>query len=102
MKHAIQYRENYMKDLEKYSNYENFELLKQKLDSIKNPLEFYKFMSANELTEDLTYQSNQVLSQEGFNSYLNDLGIETGDIQSTLLEIAEAENKAFEFQAKKD
>lgn len=80
MKQSINYRNNYMKEMEKYKNYDNYELLKKKMDSISNPIRFFDFMSQNELTQDLTYQSDQVLSQEEFNMYLNDLGIETEDV----------------------
>lgn len=76
MKQAINYRENYIKEMEKYKNYENYELLEKKMQQVTNPISFFELMSANELTQDLTYQSDQVLSQEEFNSYLNDLGIE--------------------------
>lgn len=79
MRQAINYRNNYMKEMEKYKNYDNYELLKKKMESITNPIRFFEFMSANELTQDLTYQSDQVLSQEEFNLFLNDLGIETED-----------------------
>jgi hypothetical protein len=37
-------------------------------------------MSKTELTKDLTYQSDQAYTQEEFNRFLNDLGIETEDV----------------------
>lgn len=80
MKQAINYRNNYIKELEKYRNYDNYELLEKKMQQITNPISFFELMSANELTQDLTYQSDEVLSQEEFNSFLNDLGIETEEI----------------------
>lgn len=79
MKQAINYRNNYIQEMKKYRNYENYEKLEKKMNSITNPLSFFELMSANELTQDLTYQSDEVLSQEEFNMYLNDLGIETED-----------------------
>ena len=79
MKQAINYRNNYIQEMKKYRNYENYELLEKKMNSLTNPLSFFEFMSANELTQDLTYQSDEVLSQEQFNMFLNDLGIETED-----------------------
>lgn len=80
MKQAINYRNNYIKEMEKYKNYDNYELLEKKLQQTTNPITFFKLMSANELTQDLTYQSDEVLSQEEFNSFLNDLGIETDEV----------------------
>lgn len=69
------YRENYIRELEKYKNFENYELLENKLKSFKNPLDFYEFISKNELTEDLTYQSDEVYSQDEFNYFLEELEI---------------------------
>lgn len=79
MKQAINYRNNYIQEMKKYRNYENYEKLEKKMNAVTNPLSFFELMSANELTQDLTYQSDEVLSQEEFNMYLNDLGIETED-----------------------
>lgn len=80
MKKAITYRENYLQELEKYKNFQNYEKLEEKLKSITNPVAFYDFMSNTELTKDLTYQSDQAYTQEEFNRFLNDLGIETEDV----------------------
>lgn len=82
MKRSIVYRQNYIEEMKKYSNYENYDKLEAMMNRVTNPLEFYKRMSVNELTKDLTYQSDQVLSQEEFNKFLNELGIETEDIQT--------------------
>lgn len=53
MRRATQYRENYMKALEQMSGYENYDLLKDKLDSIKNPEKFYEFISQSTTLSDL-------------------------------------------------
>ena len=76
MKRSIVYRENYIKEMKKYSHFDNYELLMEKLNSIKNPINFYEFVSQNEFTGDLTWQSDQYYTQEAFNAYLQDLGIE--------------------------
>lgn len=81
MKKATIYKENYLKDLSKYSGYDNYELLMAKLKNL-NPIEFYEVMSVNVTIKDLTYTSDQVFSQEEFNAFLNDLGIETTDIMT--------------------
>lgn len=73
MKRAITYRENYMKEMEKYSSFENYKKLMKKLKSIKNPLVFYDFVSKNEITKDLTYQSDQYYAEQEFNIFVSDL-----------------------------
>ena len=75
MKKALNYMNNYLQELEKYSHLDNYNKLMNELQKYKNPISFYEFMSKNELTQDLTYQSDQYFSQQAFNSYLEDLGI---------------------------
>jgi hypothetical protein len=85
MKRASLYRENYMKALEQMSNYDNYDLLKEKLDSIKNPEEFYKYISQSTTLSDLfnyyeTSPTSQTYggfnnNQEAFNSALRQLGV---------------------------
>lgn len=75
MRKAIVYRENYFKTMEKYSNLDNYDLLINKLKSFSNPLAFYEFVKNDELAVDLTLQSEQVMKQEAFNSFLERLGI---------------------------
>lgn len=50
MKKAIVFRENYLKEMEKYSHFDNYEKLMNKLKSFTNPISFYNFVSQNELT----------------------------------------------------
>lgn len=79
MKRSIVYRENYINEMKKYSHFDNYDLLMEKLNSIKNPISFYEYVSQNEFTGDLTYQSDQYYTQEAFNAYLQDLGIEISE-----------------------
>lgn len=76
MKKAIVFRKNYLKEMEKYSHFDNYELLMKKLNSISNPIMFFEFVSKNEITGDLTYQSDEMYTQEAFNSFVQDFGIE--------------------------
>lgn len=76
MKKAITYQENYIKEMEKYSHFDNYDKLMAKLKSFKNPISFYEFVSKTELTADLTYQSDEYYTQEYFNRFIEDLGIE--------------------------
>lgn len=76
MKKAIVFRNNYIKEMEKYSHFDNYDKLMKKLNSITNPISFFNFVSQNELTGDLTYQSDETYTQEAFNSFVQDFGIE--------------------------
>lgn len=73
MRRAITYRENYIKDMEKYSHFDNYDKLVALFNKYKNPVSFYELLSKNEMTVDLTYQSEQYYSQQAFNSFLEDL-----------------------------
>lgn len=76
MKRAIVFRENYLNEMKKYSHFDNYEKLISKLESFTNPISFFNFVSQNELTGDLTYQSDEMYSQEAFNSFVQDFGID--------------------------
>lgn len=82
MKRAITYRENYIREMKKYSGFDNYDKFMEKLNSIKNPIDFYDFVSKNEITKDLTYQSDQYYAEQEFNLFLEDLGIEIGNEES--------------------
>lgn len=79
MKRSIVYRENYIKEMEKYKDLDNYDKLLKFFDKYKNPLKFYEAVSSNELTKDLTYQSDEYFTQQAFNSFLEDLGIDIED-----------------------
>lgn len=76
MKRAIVFRENYLNEMKKYSHFDNYKKLISKLESFTNPISFFNFVSQNELTGDLTYQSDEMYSQEAFNSFVQDFGID--------------------------
>lgn len=76
MKRAITFKENYLDVLKKYEGFDNYDLLMKKLNSFSNPESFFEFVNKDEITVDLTYQSNQTYTQEAFNSYIERLGIE--------------------------
>lgn len=84
MKKAIVFRNNYIKEMEKYSHFDNYDKLMKKLNSITNPISFFNFVSQNELTGDLTYQSDETYTQEAFNSFVQDFGIEIDEDSVTL------------------
>lgn len=47
------FRENYMNALEEMTNYKNYKLLKEKLESIENPIAFYKYVKQSNILYDL-------------------------------------------------
>lgn len=94
MKRAIIYRENYIKTMKKYKNFRHYDKLDKKMQELSNPEQFYDFMSANELTKDLTYQSDQVYGEEEFDNYLYDLGV----INDDELEEYEEEYKKYKYK----
>ena len=75
-----------MKALESVSNFENYELLKNRLDKIKNPSKFYDFISQSNVLMDLFiyYDDNSGTlvyggfssNEEAFNNGLVELGIQ--------------------------
>lgn len=80
------YRDNYMnKVLVHMSNYDNYELLVKKLNSIENPIKFYEYVQRSSVLQDLflfyrdkaTSQTYGGFSsnQEAFNKGLEELGI---------------------------
>jgi len=73
MKKAIVFRENYLEEMKKYSNFTNYEKLEKFLNSINNPIRFFEVVSKNELSGDLTYQSDQYFSQVEFNTFVSEL-----------------------------
>ena len=85
MRKAMNYRNNYMEALEQMSNYNNFDLLKAKLESIKNPEQFYEFIQKSPTLSDLfdyyhdSPEAQTVAgfdnNQEAFNRAMQELGI---------------------------
>ena len=73
MRKAKIYRENYMKVLDRYRNFKNYDKLKKILNRYRNPIKFYEFMKNSELLVDLTFQSMQNYSQMYFDKYVSDV-----------------------------
>lgn len=69
-KMSLIYQKNYKNEMKKYSHLENYDKLKSKLDSFTSPESFYDFVKDKELLRDLTYQSDENLTQEEFNNWL--------------------------------
>lgn len=53
LKRAAIYRENFMRALDEMSTYRNFNLLKNKLKSIENPIQFYNYVKKSDILSDL-------------------------------------------------
>ncbi len=74
MKKAIVFQNNYLNEMEKYSHFANYNILMKKLNSFKNPINFYEFLKdKNELIVDLTYQSDENFRQEEFNRFVEEI-----------------------------
>ena len=50
---ASVYRENFMNALEEMSTYDNYKLLKDKLNSIENPIKFFNYVQRSDILTDL-------------------------------------------------
>ena len=82
---AEQFRVNFMNALEELSTYDNYELLKNKLESIKNPEQFYEYVRNSEVLSDLfLYYKDKATAQtyggfasnqDAFNYGLEELGL---------------------------
>lgn len=47
------FRENFMNALEEMAGYKNYKLLKEKLESIENPIQFYNYVKQSDILSDL-------------------------------------------------
>lgn len=82
---AEQFRVNFMNALEELSTYDNYELLREKLESIKNPEQFYDYIRNSEVLSDLfLYYKDKATAQtyggfssnqDAFNYALEELGL---------------------------
>lgn len=83
MRKAITYKQNYLQMIKSYNNFDNYDKLINKLKSIENPIEFYKFVSQNELLSDITFMYDMSMNmgignlneQANFNRMLESLNI---------------------------
>ena len=65
------YRKNYMNSLQMMSEYDNYEKLVNKLNSIENPIKFYEFIQRSDILQDLfLYYKDKATAQTygGFTS----------------------------------
>lgn len=81
MRRALTFRNNYINEMKKYSHLKNYELLKEKMDSLSNPVDFYEYVKDKELVKDLTYQSDEYYKQAEFNEFLRDWEIEVEETE---------------------
>ena len=96
---ALVYRENYLKVMERYKNFEGYDELLAKMNSIKNPIEFYEKIRDNELVADLTYQSHESYAQTDFTRFVEMWGVETEiDTQDEYLEYLQTRRKFLDLE----
>lgn len=65
------YRNNYMESLKHMSNYDNYELLVQKLENIENPIKFYEFIQKSEILQDLFLYYNDNPQAQTYGGFTN-------------------------------
>lgn len=90
MKKAVIWKENYLKIIEDYQDYEGYDKLKKLLNKYKNPITFFNLFkeSTNTLIDDyIKFLSDQKIGQNQFNKLLNELGIQTDDVQSDEMKV---------------
>lgn len=82
MRNAMRYRLTYYKEvLPKFQNFKNYDKFKEKIDSIKNSLDFYNFISGSEKigSMDEWYVEGDIMNEsqqeQSFNLGLEELGI---------------------------
>lgn len=76
---AYIFRQNYVKVMKKhYSDYRDYWLLKKWINSHRDPVNFFNSLpeDAEFYPDDLHYQSDTVISEENFQSFLETLGID--------------------------
>lgn len=74
-KKSIQYFENYKQVLMRYSQYDNYDKLMELINRL-SPEQFFDKVKDNSNLVDLMYQSDQYYTQQEFNSFVQDLGVE--------------------------
>ena len=88
------FRDNFMNSLEYMSNYNNYDILYQKLNSIKNPIQFYNYVNQSDTLKDifLYYRDeNTANTYGGFNSNQNAFNKALDDLK--LIDINEIDTK---------
>lgn len=94
---ATLFRERYIRVMEeKYSSYKNYDKLSKKMNRIKNPMNFIKYIGNNDLIRDLTYQSEEYYTQEQFNDFVEMWDIHV-DIDEDIIKIDNQQINVKEF-----
>lgn len=74
------FRENWLNVLSRYSHFDNYDKVVQKLKQFKKAEDFYKFIKKSELGLDFLYQSDEFYTQQEFNNLAQDLGIDEREL----------------------
>lgn len=84
-KKQIIYKQNYMKSLEKYAEFDNYEILIKTMEKM-SPKAFYEKSQSSPQLDDLTLVSDQTMAQQAFNEFVYEwLGVTDylEDVQET-------------------
>lgn len=68
-KKQIIYKQNYMKSLEKYAEFDNYEILIKTMEKM-SPKAFYEKSQSSPQLDDLTLVSDQTMAQQAFNEFV--------------------------------
>lgn len=101
LKKATIFRNNYLKVItDYYRNFSNFDILMSKFEYLKDPFIFYEAIKNTEIINDLTLQSDQVMAQYEFDSFVREFGEEYFDELYEIIERKLGGNLGSEIQAK--
>lgn len=78
------WRENFIKEFEKYKNLEGYKIFVNEMNKIKNPIKFFEKFGGHELYGDLHYDSTQNFTQSDFNKLLEAFGISFNENEETI------------------
>lgn len=91
-KKALIWKENYMKTIERYSNYRGYDKLMKVLKRYQNPIAFFNLFKDNTETlivDYLHYISDKMILQAQFNQLLREFGIDIEDSLEDIQELVE-------------
>lgn len=86
------YYENYIEVMKKYKSLQNYNKLEDYFKKT-NAHEFWLKVKDDEMLKDLTYESDNTRSQDSFNKFLEELGIETENKNEEPVNLNEAEHR---------
>ena len=72
LRQSENYRKNFMKSLENASHFENYNLLVNKLNTLRNPIKFYEFVNKSEIFADIFIWYDSLKGQAVIGNFTTD------------------------------